>query len=207
MSGLRDPLRLHDLVDGVLPPREEAELLDRLERDPAARREYDTIRALHTLLRESLDQDPPGDLTLRILAGVREDRARRSRIFRLPGWAENLLVLGGTASLAALVTLGRAVGVSWAVPWLGRLTVGAAEAVEVAKTAAVDTQGSVEHMDWTVRLVTTLSQAGWTALGSSAGVLAAGAGLTLTMGLLTAWILWRQGRLAREGAGHAHLLV
>jgi len=207
MSGPRDPFRLHDLAEGVLPPREEAALRDLMAGDDEARREYASIRALHALLREPLDLDPPADLTVSILAGLREDRARRSRILRLPGWAENLLVLGGAASLAALVTAGRMAGASWAAPWLGRLSVGAAEAVEVAKTAAIDTQGSVQQMDWTLRLVTTLSQAGWTALDSSAGVLVACAAISLTMGLLTAWALARHGRLAKGGAGHAHLLV
>lgn len=207
MSGPRHPFRLHDLADGTLPPREARELRDALDRSPELRREFREVQALHALLSHSLDRDPPADLTVRILAAVREDRARRARILRLPGWAENALVLSGAGALAAVVAVGRAVGANWAAPWLGRLSVGAAEAVEVAKVAAIDTQGSVQHMDWTIRLVTTLTQAGWTVVGSSADVLLTGAALLLSLAGVTAWALARHDRLGKEGVGHAHLLA
>ena len=198
--------RLHDLVDGVLPPAEEAALRDELRAQPALAREHDRVRAMHDLLNHSLDMDPPVDLTLKILKSVRTDRARRSRIFRVPNWAENTLVLGGAASLAAIVATGRALGAGWAAPWLGKLSVGAADAVGVAKAAAVDSQVSVAQMDWTVRLLGTLSGAGWKAIGSSADVLLVGGVMALVLTVVAGWALSRGGRFLKGGVGHAHLL-
>jgi hypothetical protein len=79
--------------------------------------------------------------------------------------------------------------------------------MEVAKTAAIDTQGSVQHMDWTLRLLETLTGAGWTALGSSANVLAVCGAVSLLLATSAAWFLWPHARLAhvKGGGGHAHL--
>jgi len=209
MNGAPIPSRLHDLLDGALSPAAEAALRAELESDRDLARQLARAEALHALLSEPLDVDPPPGLTVSILAAVRGDSARRFSLLRLPGWAENALVLGGAAGVAGVLALVKTLGAGWAAPWIGRLTVGAAEAVEVAKTAAVGTQGSVRHMDWALRLVETLSGAGWKALGSSADLLMVCAVVSLVLTTTAAWMLWPQARLARVkgGSGHAHLLA
>ena len=209
MNGAPIPSRLHDLLDGVLSPEAEAALRAELETDRDLAGQYARAEALHALLSEPLDVDPPADLTVGILAAVRGESSRRFSLFRLPAWVENTLVLGGAAGVAGVLTVVRMTGAGWAAPWIARLTVGAAEAVEVATTAAVDTQGSVRQMDWALRLVETLTGAGWKALGSSADLLAVCAVASLLLATTAAWMLWPQARLARVkgGSGHAHLLA
>lgn len=209
MNGAPIPSRLYDLLDGVLSPEAEAALRAEMDGNPDLAGQYARAEVLDAILSAPLDVDPPADLSLSILEAVRADSARRFRLLRLPAWAENTLVLGGAAGVAGILATLRLAGVGWAAPWIGRLTVGAAEAVEVAKTAAVDTQGSVRHMDWALRLVETLTQAGWKALGSSADLLMVCAVASLVLGTTAAWMLWPQARLARVkgGSGHAHLLA
>ncbi|MBZ0267767.1 hypothetical protein K8I85_06395, partial [bacterium] len=203
------PSRLHDLLDGALSPEAEAALRAEMESDRDLAGRYARAEALHAFLSEPLDVDPPADLTVAILAAVRADSSRRFSLLRLPAWAENTLVLGGAAGVAGVVALVRMLGAGWAAPWIGRLTVGAAEAVEVAKAAVIGTQGSVQHMDWALRLLETLSAAGWKALGSSADLLAVCALVSLALATAAAWMLWPQARFARVkgGGGHAHLLA
>ncbi|GJM45571.1 MAG: hypothetical protein DHS20C21_24130 [Gemmatimonadota bacterium] len=207
MNEHRDIFRLHDLLDGSLSRSEEAALRESLQQDDRLRAELRELEAVRDLLSRSLDLEEPADLRVGILAAVRADRARRARMFRLPGWFENALVLSGAATLAGLVTFGRALGGDWAAPWLGRLSVGAVEALGLAKTAAVGTQGSLAQMDWVVGVLRTLSNAGWTVVGSSSDVILVGA---IVAALLagSCWMLLRHGRRGLSGGmGHAHLLA
>ncbi len=207
MNGHRDTFRLHDLLDGSLSGAEEVALRESLQRDGRLQAEYREIFAVHILLNSPLDLEVPVDLRDGILEAVRADRARRSRVFRLPSWAENTLILGGAAALAGFVAAGRALGADWAAPWLGRLSVGAVEALGVAKTAAVGTHGSLVQMDWAVHLLRTLSGAGWTVLGSSADVLVGLGVVSVLLAGAGGWVLLRNARGLREGMGHAHVLM
>lgn len=209
MNGAPIPSRLYDLLDGVLSPEAEAAVRAEMDGNPDLAGQFARAEALDAFLSEPLDVEPPDGLYLDILDAVRTDSSRRFSLLRLPAWAENALVLGGAAGVAGVLATLRLAGAGWAAPWIGRLTVGAAEAVEVAKTAAVDTQGSVRHMDWALRLVETLTQAGWKVLGSSADLLAVCAVVSLLLGATAAWMLRPQARLARVkgGSGHAHLLA
>jgi hypothetical protein len=204
MSGTRDQARLQDLLDGLLPEDLAKELVQELESDPETRLDFRWMQAVHSLLSEPLDVDPPADLETSILAAVRDRRRQATSrwALRLPRWAENSLVLTGATGLAAVIGVGRLAGVDWAASWLGRATVGLADAVSFAAQLVVGTR----ELDWTLRLASTLSQAGWTVLGSSAEPLLIVSLISVTLGLLTAWGFSRGTRILKGGPYHAHLL-
>ncbi len=204
MSGARDQDRLQDLLDGLLSPSEAEELERAVQADPALRQEQEWMRAVHRLLDEPLDVDPPAGLHQDILAAVRAaslapEPARRKWLSRR---TENALVLCGAVALSMAVGLGRVTGLDWVAPWVGRVIVGAADGVSLLTRLAM----SVQELEWTVRLASTLSDAGLTLLGTSSDLLTfVGVASVLTTTIL-AWGLTRGGRLLKGGVGHAHLL-
>lgn len=205
MTGYRHITKFHDLLDGQLSISDAEELRVALEANPALEREFRQITAVHVLLGESLDIEPPPGFGADILAAVDADRQRRARIFRLPSWAENSLVLAGAAALAGFVAFGRQAGSQVAVPWLGKLGVSAVDAVGVAKSVAVGTQGTLAQLDWLARLAGTLGGAGWKALGTSADVLVVYALVSLVLTSAMGFVFARKGRGLKGGIGHAHM--
>jgi anti-sigma factor RsiW len=203
MSGTREQTRLQDLLDGLLPENLAAEVHQELETDPDLNREFRWMQAVHSLLSEPLDVDPPANLESSILGALQARRLQPARwSLRLPRWAENSLVLAGATGLAMIIGVGRIAGADWAAPWVGRATVGVADAVSFAAQMVVGTR----ELDWALRLVSTFSQAGWTILGSSTDALLLVGVISTAMALLTAWGLTRGTRLLKGGTFHAHLL-
>ena len=191
--------RLHDLLDGLLPPAEEAELRRTLLESPALASELESLAAVTSLLDTSLDVDPPADLLPSVLRAVRAEQAAPAPK-RLPGWLENLLVGVGAFAVAAVVAAGRVVGPEW----IGRAVVEGARGFGLAKTAALD----LIQWDWTLRLLGTLGRASGTVLGSSAGALLGLALVALVVSALFGFVLLRGGRVFRAGGlGHAHVLA
>lgn len=63
-----DTQKLLDFVDGALSPRETEELLDRLQQDPALRREVESLRSLARCLEEMPEERPGAGFTQRFMA-------------------------------------------------------------------------------------------------------------------------------------------
>jgi anti-sigma factor RsiW len=194
--------RIQDLLEGLTPPAEEAELRLALERRPELEREMREMAAVMSILRTPLDVAPPADLVPRVLAAVRMQKAARR--WRLPARVENALVLAGSVGLAGVVAvLGRSAGLSGA-EWLGRLVVASTRLMSFAKAAVVD----LAEWDWAVRLLETLGRASATAVSSSAlpflSVSLVALAITALLG-----VLWLRGArsLRSGGFGHAHLLA
>jgi hypothetical protein len=199
--------RLQDLLDGLLSPSEEAELRARLGRDPALARDLAARQAVHDLLSAPLDVRAPEGLTARILTAVREDRIRRARLIRLPERVEQALVLAGAAGLAAVVAgVVRTLDQGPSTPLVGRVAVGAGQAIGYLTGLLTDAISSFLQLDWLVRLVPTLGEAAWTAFDSSAGALGLVPLFALGATGVVALILLRASRRER-GLDHVSLFV
>ena len=191
--------RFHDLLDGLLSPAEEVELLRMLGEDPALANELRSLAAVTSLLDTPLDVDPPSDLLPSVLRAVRAERVAPAS-HRLPGWLENVLVGVGAFGVAGLVAAGRVVGPEW----IGRAVVEGARGFGLAKGAALD----LIQWDWTLRLLGTLGRASGTVLASPAGALFGLSLVALVVSAVLGFVLLRGGRAIRAGGlGHAHVLA
>ncbi len=198
-----DSERLQDLLDGVLPPAEEAALRRDLESREDLRRELRDLSAVMAVLGTPLDVEPPRELVPGILAAVRAERPRTATAILPTGRLQRALVLAGATVLAVAVALGRIAGPP-AAEWVGRFVVEGARGFGLVKTAAVD----LAHWDWTLRLLATLGRASGTVLGSSAEPLLVLSLVALAITTVFGAVLLRGSRLFRTGGlGHAHVLA
>lgn len=208
MRGRERDERIHELLDGLLGPAEEACVRALVEQDPEWARDHREAQALHALLGTSLDLAPPADLAPSILKAVTTERARRAFRFRLPARVENALALAGAAGLALAVLLGTRALDADGLGWLGRGIVAATGGLVSFLDQVGTLAAQATHLHWMARLLATLSEAGRTVLATSAEPLA---GLALIGGVTTvalAVALRRTGRGPRQGGwSHAHLLA
>jgi anti-sigma factor RsiW len=199
--------RIHDLIDGLLPPAEERRIRERIAADPEWAQRYREAVVLHTLLGESLDVAPPADLAASVLKSVTTDTARRAFRLPIPASLEKALVVVGSAALAGLVILAPAALQAGAGGWLGRLVVTGANGLTAAVETLVAGVAGMAHWDWVMRLAATLSEAARTVLASSAGPLLVLGLVAALLATTAAWLLVRSERGIRGGGlGHAHLV-
>lgn len=180
-----DSDRLQDLLDGLLPPGEEAALRRRLASDPGLAREKRELESMWRLLASPLDEAPPSDLESRVLDAIRSGQSER-RLLPVPVWLENTLVFVGAAGLAGMVAVGRVAAPEWA----GRVVVESARGFGALKSAAVD----LSQWDWAPRLFATLAQASATVIQSSATPLWGITAVALAVSASIAAALWRRHR-------------
>lgn len=198
--------RLSELLDGRLGIEEARELEARIAHQPGLARDAEVWREVVALLDTPLSVEPPAGLTNQILAAVRLDRERRAKLLRLPARVEQAFVLAGAAALAAFAAvLVRTIQSPAGGALLGDAAVGAGTVVGAAKTGLVAAAGSVVQLDWTLRLIRTLAEAGQTALSSSAIVLVLASFVAMGITGIAAYALARGAR--RGGLGHASLLA
>jgi hypothetical protein len=208
MRGRERDERIHELLDGMLGPAEEACVRALVERDPDWARGHRDALAVRALLGSPLDLDPPADLAPSILKAVTTDRIRRRLRFRLPARVENVLVAAGAAGLALAVLVGtRTVGAD-GLGWLGRGIVAGTDGLVAFLNQVGTLAAQAGHLGWMAGLLATLSDAGRAVLATSAEPITALAlvGGTTTIALAVA--LRRTGRGPRRGGwSHAHLLA
>jgi hypothetical protein len=198
--------RIHDLIDGLLPPVEERRIRELIAADPEWAQRYRETATLHALLGESLDVAPPADLAASVIKSVTTDTARRAFRLPIPASIERALVVVGTGALAGLVVLGPAVLQAGADGWVGRVVVAGANGLTATVQTLVSGVAGVTRWDWVMRLAATLSEAASTVLASSAGPLLVLGLIAATLATTVAWVLVRSERGIRGGGlGHAHL--
>jgi anti-sigma factor RsiW len=208
MGGRERDERIHELLDGLLGPAEEACVRALVAQDPEWARRHREALAVRAVLGVSLDVDPPADLAPSILKAVTTDRVRRTFRFRLPARVENVLVAAGAAGLALAVLVGiRTVG-SGGLGWLGRGIVAATDALVTFVNQVGTVAAQAAHLGWIAGLLATLSDAGRTVLATSVEPLVALALIGGTTTIALAVALRRAGRGPQRGGwSHAHLLA
>lgn len=185
---------LHDFLDGLLDPAQEAEITELLARDETWRQEHRELLQAHSLLGLSLDLAPPPDLVSGALARIRaaqmEERARLSSP-RYERWIAGLGLVGA-AALAAVLGL---VPTAEAPRMLGALTV---EGVSALKGSTTLMPTIFAAFDWVTRISDSAPAAVRSVLALSVKSLAPAVPGMIVMTLLSAVAFWRAEHHRRE---------
>lgn len=154
MNSHDDTQELLDYLDGTLSSQEKESVLDRMQQDPALRREYETLAALARGLEEMPDEPVPAGFVDQFMAthaqpSFSEKLAAFFQTFRSPATA-SLALAGGLAAVALFVMPGSGSQGGDAKPLAGCTLVAQAG---LASINGEDRAGEVElHLEDTVEV-------------------------------------------------------